>query len=131
MKRTAILLLAALVAAPSVAQAACKKSDVGGTWMLYAGTNDPAEQWFRCRVRLNSTGRLAGGNNYCWHISGPRSSIFAAEISVSRSCRVSGFFASFGDAQTFDHAWMSGNKQVISGVGHNPDNTFTFNAVRL
>jgi hypothetical protein len=130
MTKTVILLLAACLTLPATAQAKCKKIDVGGHWALYATLASSSEYWSICRIDLNSTGRLEGGKSYCQTAGEPRSNIYAGEFTVKRNCRLKGFFAVSGDTQTFDSAWMSPNKQMFTGVGHNSSENFAFTAVR-
>lgn len=131
MTRKMILLLIALLAAPASVQAACKTSNFVGTWAIYAATNDAVDFWFRCKLTLNSTGRPAGGDNFCKVIAEPKSSFYAGLVTAGKTCRVTGFFAVFGEKHTIDQAWMTRNKESFSGVGHTPSMTFTFTAIRL
>ena len=129
MVKPTLLLLAATLALPASAQAACDSTDIGGNWALYA-TMDGSEFWTFCRLNLNSTGRLSGGKSNCKTVGQPRSDIFAAEFAVSNRCRVTGYFGVSGDRQDLNHAWMSKNGQMFSGVGHNSTTNFAFTAIR-
>jgi hypothetical protein len=125
-----ILLLAALLIAPAAAEAACKSKDIGGKWYFYMTTNDDAEFWHRCVVKLTNAGEIDGKGSICKSSSGNNRSITDGKLTVKKSCLVKGNLLVDGVTSTFDHAWMTLNTESFSGVGHTPTTTFAYTFVR-
>lgn len=131
MIKISALLLTVFLIVPASVQAACVSGDIGGKWRIYTAVNKATEFWHICKVSLDSTGEVVVGTaSTCEGIGGSTVDITAGQLTVARTCRVTGYLVVSGDTNAFDQAWMTRNTQMFSGVGHNPTTTFVYTAVR-
>jgi hypothetical protein len=115
------------------ASAACVQADVQGQWQAYALTSERGGQayWWHCRLAFSDQGVLTTGN--CEAPRQPNAELAAGSLTIAdaASCTFQGEFAWEGSAAHVDHATLSPEKSVLSGVGTTELSYFQFTMIKI
>ncbi len=87
--------------------------------------------WWHCRVEFTDKGTLAVG--MCDAPGQPNAELAAGSLTIAdtTNCTFRGEFAWEGSAAHVDHATLSPEKSVISGVGATELSYFQFTMIRI
>ena len=122
--------------APLQAEAACTGSDRAGTWQIYAlGTDNVDSDWFKCKIRVGSSGSVKSGTTCVSMDAGSGSTetvtVQGGTINIKSSCKVTGNFKVSGCKITITEAWISKDASMMSGVGKDCEGfIFLFNGIK-
>ena len=121
---------------PVNAWALCKDRNVKGKFQLYATTHTVSGTfWTFCAINIRDDGTIEPGTSCVQGDSlGAEGKVVVdgGNVSIGRSCKVKGDISIGGFTSVIRQAWMSRDKNVIEGVGLNPEDgsIFRFSAVR-
>ena len=125
--RTVVAAALILAWAPGAAWAACKGSNIAGTYQLFAASQATDNVlWTECKIKVRSNGSVQSGTGceqqdiFGRNRSGP---IDGGKLKVKKSCEVTGNVQIIGGKNTISKAWMSRNKDIIEGVGKTENGT--------
>lgn len=122
-KAFALIAVATLSALPIIAQSACTRADLTGTWRLYTVFDSP----WRCTLVMPSSGKTATAASYCYLPGVVSSTPLKGTLTIDSTCHVAGSFNAAGLNRTVD-AWVSKGKDSIAGIGWSPNNVYQGNA---
>lgn len=115
------------------ASAGCVQADLLGRWHAYALTSERGGQsyWWHCQVEFTEQGALAMGT--CEAPRQPNARLASGSLTLAdpANCAFQGAFAWEGSAAHVDHATLSPEKSVISGVGATELSYFQFTMIRI
>lgn len=129
----ALTLLASVSLAGESASAACVQGDLRGAWHAYALMSQRGGQsyWWHCQVEFTETGALTLGT--CDAPEQPNAKLASGSLTIAdaANCTIQGEFAWEGSSAHVDHATMSQEKTVISGVGTTELSYFQFTMIKI
>ncbi len=127
MKRALTSILGGALAAGAAA-ADCVPSDINGSWKTYQSFGTLGYQ--HCGLLIRDNGNVLAGTS-CRDSSGVGSQITGGRLTVAQTCRVSGSASNSFGPFVIDHAFMSPDKNTITGVGKDASGLpISFQAVR-
>ncbi len=106
------LAFSAILAGPAAAD--CVPSDINGSWKAYPTAG--IQGYWHCGMLVHNNGELRSGTT-CVDSNGVHSQIVGGRLAVAQTCRVSGSLSTNLGPFFVDHAFMSPDKNTITGVG--------------
>lgn len=109
--------------APSAGWAACKQSDLRGTWFLtkhWFQDLNPSTGWTHCKIRIDGNGNITNDGGTCDESGGGTSTIdTGGKFTLKDSCKVVGSLKLVGEpAIKLTRVQMEKtNKTIFSGAG--------------
>jgi hypothetical protein len=115
------------------ASAACVQADLLGRWHAYALTSERGGQsyWWHCQVEFTDQGALAMGNCEAPRHPNARLASGALTLADPATCAFQGDFVWEGSSAHVDHAKLSPEKKVMSGVGSTELSYFQFTMIKV
>lgn len=109
---------------PISAEAACRSSDLAGTYDLRAETQSPfGTYWTTCDIRIARDGTIRPGTSCVQRDADgneAQASVDGGAITLERSCRITGHITIAGYRSLVTEARMLRNKETVDGIGTNP-----------
>ena len=131
--RLAAFALTISLASTGSAYAGCAQADVQGRWHAYALMSQRAGQsyWWHCRVEFTENGALILGT--CDAPQQPNAELAAGSLTIAdtTNCTFQGEFTWEGSSAHVDHATLSPEKTVMSGVGATELSYFQFTMIKI
>jgi len=125
LKMKKIIMIMCFLFVSNMAAAACIRADMTGTWIIYT----MFDRVGRCTVFFPATGNTISTNSVC-QIPGVGNVPIRGTLNIRSSCQITGSTNIGGQARNID-AWLSKDKNDISGMGWNGAIGFVFSGVKL
>ena len=122
----AALIGAAVVAAPSAGWAACKQSDLKGTWFFtkhWFADLINSTGWTSCKLKIDANGNIAAGKTCAESVGGISTTDSGGKLTLRRSCKVKGSVLLVGESPIIltKVQMEKVNKTIFSGAGQHSD----------
>jgi hypothetical protein len=131
--RLAAFALIISLASAGSAYAGCVQADVQGRWHAYAMTSERGGQsyWWHCQVEFTDKGALTVGA--CEAPRQPNAELASGSLTIAdaANCVFQGEFVWKGSSAHVDHATLSPEKTVMSGVGATELSYFQFTMIKI
>lgn len=125
MTKLSLTLIAILATSPALA---CETADLAGSWRayeLFLGTG----RYQHCGLKIIATGHVQPDTN-CRDNYGTFSQVTGGRFTVDENCRVHGQASNWFGRFEFDSAFLSRDKNLITGVGNAEDMPTSVSIVR-